>query len=146
MAAHIWFQLTTQFIDPERMKGWVKLSTNKILQFLTRGAGWCKLTSCTVAVKRWLCCCYESSSLVWFLDNHLDTVPVCCMILAAHVLLSPGQYRLVLFVLYGQNALPVTQSTVTCNAVRTQSWQTTSSATAEGLRKHSVRGNVVDYC
>ena len=24
-AAHIWFQLTTQFIDPERMKGWVGL-------------------------------------------------------------------------------------------------------------------------
>jgi len=25
MAAHIWFQLTTHFIDPERMKGWVGL-------------------------------------------------------------------------------------------------------------------------
>ena len=25
MAAHIWFQLTTHFIDPERMKGWVSL-------------------------------------------------------------------------------------------------------------------------
>ena len=24
-AAHIWFKLTTQFIDPERMKGWVGL-------------------------------------------------------------------------------------------------------------------------
>ena len=25
MAAHVWFQLTTHFIDPERMKGWVGL-------------------------------------------------------------------------------------------------------------------------